>query len=120
MSFEWKKYLELARLLASEPPNGCSEEAAKRSAVSRAYYAVFCHIRNYAKSNWGFQPENTAKDHKSLREFLRKNGETELASSLNKLREWRNMCDYDNSVTNLDDLVKNALALAHRIIKKYT
>ena len=41
MAFDWEDYLSLAKELASR-----ADEAALRSAASRAYYAVFCKARN--------------------------------------------------------------------------
>ncbi len=119
MPFDWKEFLNLAEHLHKNIPYGCSEEAAKRSSVSRAYYAVFCHIRNYTETNWGFRPTYKAEDHKELRNFLKNTGRTQLASNLDKLRQWRNMCDYDNNVANLDRLVKSALKLAQSTIRRY-
>ncbi|GAB4541058.1 MAG: hypothetical protein Tsb0020_54090 [Haliangiales bacterium] len=46
MTFEWRQYLEVAESLAS---NG--GEANERSAVSRAYYSVFCSARNWLHEN---------------------------------------------------------------------
>ena len=48
MSFEWADYLKLAAALAEEPDSLGPEEAALRSAASRAYYAAFCASRNFA------------------------------------------------------------------------
>lgn len=49
MSFPWSHYLDLAKALAGQETNGvASQEARLRSAISRAYYAVFCTARNRA------------------------------------------------------------------------
>ena len=44
MKFDWSEYFNLAQELA-----GTSEEAKLQSAVSRAYYSVFCLARNYLR-----------------------------------------------------------------------
>jgi len=44
--FDWPDYFVLARMLAGEDIE-CSPEARQRCAISRAYYAVVCHARNY-------------------------------------------------------------------------
>lgn len=49
MSFNWGDYLSLANALLTKPNTPGPEEAAYRSAVSRAYYAAFCIARNYAR-----------------------------------------------------------------------
>ncbi len=86
MPFDWKEFFELARELANQVGSGYSAEAAQRSAVSRAYYAAFCWVRNYAERNFGFQRKGEAQDHKLLRDHLRQQGKNQLASQLNKLR----------------------------------
>jgi uncharacterized protein (UPF0332 family) len=118
MPFDWREYLDLARELAGLQGSGYSQEAAERSAVSRAYYAAFCWARNYAEKNLGFQPEGKPSDHAKLREHLQKKGYPELASGLNKLREWRNACDYDDQVSKLHQQVSSSLKVADKIIQR--
>jgi len=124
MEYEWKEFLELACFLAK---NKKYIEASKRSAVSRAYYSTFCYVRNYAKENLGFNPKNTAEDHRYLREYLRnmsiENKKykkwTEIASYLDKLRRKRNNCDYSDTISgNLDEIVGVAIDLAKKIFKE--
>jgi uncharacterized protein (UPF0332 family) len=118
MPFDWREYLNLARQLAALQGSGHSQEAAKRSAVSRAYYAAFCWTRNYAEKNLGFQPGGKSSDHAELREHLKKKGSPELASGLNKLRDWRNACDYDDQVSQLHQRVGSAIKIADKIIQR--
>lgn len=118
MPFDWREYLELARELIGRAGSGYSEEAAKRSAVSRAYYAAFCWARNYAEANWGFRRTGGAEDHKRLREHLRRQSRMQLASNLNRLREWRNTCDYDDEVPNLGRFVQSAIRIAGKVIRE--
>ena len=117
MTFDWREYLELAKELAGQVSSGYTQEAAQRSAVSRAYYAAFCWARNYAKAKLGFQPTRKSKDHSLLRDYLRRQGRLKLASDLKKLSMWRNQCDYDNQVSNLTALVSNAMSLADKAIQ---
>lgn len=67
MAFDWREYLELAKELVSQANSGYSAEAAERSAVSRAYYAAFCHARNDAETFLGFQRTGRPEDHQNLR-----------------------------------------------------
>ena len=46
MSFNWKEYVDLSEELMSR-----EEESCLRSSISRAYYGVFCLVRN----NKGFK-----------------------------------------------------------------
>ena len=117
MSFDWREYLGLAKELAGVPRCDYSQEAAERSAVSRAYYAAFCWTRNYAEAKLGFRPQKTADDHKLLREHL-KHHDPKLASALNKLRGWRNSCDYKDNVPNLPQQAKASIRLAENIIER--
>ena len=118
MAFDWSEFLELARGLAGQAGRRYSAEASERSAVSRAYYAAFCWARNYAAKSSSFQHTHTARDHERLREHFKRRGEPQLASALNKLRGWRNECDYEDTVTNLHLCVKNAIRTADKVIKE--
>jgi uncharacterized protein (UPF0332 family) len=118
MPFDWREYLDLARELAGLQGSGYSREASERSAVSRAYYAAFCWARNYAEKNLEFQPEGKPSDHAKLREHLKKKGYPELASGLNKLRGWRNACDYDDQVSQLHQQVSSSIEVADKIIQR--
>ena len=118
MPFDWREYLDLARELAGLRGYGYSQEAAERTAVSRAYYAAFCWARNYAEKNLGFQPEGKSSDHTKLREHFQKKGYPELASDLNKLRGWRNACDYDDQVSQLHQQVSSSIKVADKIIQR--
>jgi len=117
VSFDWREYLELARYLAGMGGTLYSPEAAYRSAVSRAYYAAFCWVRNYAAIKLGFKPQKSPDDHRRLREHLKSQGYVGLASNLNKLREWRNNCDYDDEVPGLDSRVCASIEVANKIIQ---
>ena len=71
-AFDWKQYLDLARDLSQPMTSDAgTREARLRSAVSRAYYAAFCHARNYSRDWLNFQPNHTADDHGRLRAFLK-------------------------------------------------
>jgi len=118
MPFDWCDYLELARALVDLRGSSYSQEATQRSAVSRAYFAAFCSARNYAVNNLGYKPERGANDHAELRKHLQKQRYPELASRLNKLRQWRNACDYDNNVSQLCEMVRDSLRVAEKIIHK--
>lgn len=118
MPFDWREFLKLARSLQGRADSGYSAEASDRTAISRAYYAAFCHARNFAKENQGFAPRKTGEDHKTLREhFTRLGGEWAMvANNLDALRKWRNQCDYDDSVPNLLNQVRSAFKLADEVL----
>ncbi len=86
-----------------------------RSAISRAYYAAFCHVRNYARDQHGFSPGYTADDHQQVRDHYRTRGQNDVARRLNQLRQWRNTCDYTDTVYNLPFISARAIAEAQQI-----
>ncbi len=118
MRFEWREFLELARDIQNYSGPGYSREAAWRTAVSRAYYAAFCHARNYAEANLGFQPNRDWTDHRGLREHFQKLGQPwiNIAARLQRIRRWRNDCDYSDVVPDLPNLVKFAIKEAEDVI----
>jgi uncharacterized protein (UPF0332 family) len=124
MGFDWKEYLILAQFLQGNNGIVYSEEAARRAAVSRAYYAAFCFARNYASNKLGFVPTGTGKDHGLLISWYSVFEKTNpalsgISDNLNELRLWRNTCDYDDKpriIMNLNLLTKSALDEAREII----
>jgi hypothetical protein len=98
MPFDWKSLLALARELQQQAAASSEPEPLLRSAVSRAYFAAFCHVRNYARDWLGFHPHGDADDRGRLREHLAKGKRKGLADRLEQLRQLRNSADY------LDDL----------------
>ena len=124
MTFDWTEFLKLARELqerADDADLPFAPEAAKRTAVSRAYYAAFCHARNYAEKRFGFQPSGSGQDHGSLRTFFRRQNDEvfeEVAARLDEAREWRNQCDYDDEVEEPKAIVQNAIENAEFIIQQ--
>jgi len=118
MAFDWKEYLSLAYFLDRRSGTNFSSEASSRAAISRAYYAAFCHARNYARDYDGFVPIMKVKDHEYVREHFRQNGQSNIAMCLDELRQWRNYCDYYDIVYALPQRLKSALQNAQDIIDK--
>ena len=108
--------MELARFLTQSAGSAYTQEAAFRSAVSRAYYAAFCHARNYARDRQGFYPTHTPKDHERVRSHFKSKGRPDIARDLEILRRWRNQCDYNDAVFNVSSFLLAALARAQKII----
>ena len=118
MPFDWRAYLDLAQTLAQPQATNAMAEAAQRTAVSRAYYAVFGWTRYRSVHLFNFTPTGTARDHALLRQYLQRMGKGRIASFLNQLRIWRNNCDYRDHVPNLGNVVQNSLHLAQRAIQE--
>lgn len=117
MAFDWREYLGLAKALVGQANLNYFPEAAQRTAVSRAYYAAFCFARNYAETR-GFGRTTGPQDHQNLREHFKRLGKTQLASHLNRLRSWRNNCDYEDQVPNIQQYVQSAIEIADRVIQE--
>ena len=115
MRFNWKEFHKLAQFLSVYEGPEFDEEAGKRSAVSRCYFAAFCFARNFAESFEGFRPTHSAKDHKLLREHFRSLGRIKIAFLLDDLRGWRNFCDYDDKVKDLDQKVRASLKRSQKV-----
>lgn len=115
MPFDWKAFVVLARDLQSQASAAGNPEALLRSALSRAYYGTFCHVRNVARDTLGFQPRNDPDDHGRLRAHL-KGKRSVIAQRLDRLRQWRNDGDYSDELEfDLPTVVTSAIAEAERV-----
>jgi len=118
--FDWKEYFELAKSLSGDTKANPSQEAKSRSAVSRAYFAAYCYSRNLARKYLGFIPTQLVDDHKNLREHLKLHKKVATARKLGDLRRFRDDCDYDDEVRNLQGLVIKSFERAEEIFKELT
>jgi hypothetical protein len=100
MPFDWRENLAVARLLHGHTGAGISQEAMLRGVIGRAYYAAYGHARRYACDYLGFVPrrrlEERTQDHGRLRAHLRQRRRMLVSDKLEELRDWRNVCDYDD------------------------
>jgi uncharacterized protein (UPF0332 family) len=120
MSFRWSEYLDLARELAQPSAASALLEARLRAAISRAYYAAFCEARNDLR---GRQPQLVfpadAEIHRFVREQFQRSIEPmsrAVAANLDRLRAWRNLADYEDTVGNLPYTAQLALAAADAVL----
>lgn len=119
--FDWREFLELAHALGGAPGSTTAialSEATSRSCVSRAYYAAFCHARNYAQRHLGYVVRHAPSDHGLLRRHYAQLGMIDVADALDNLREWRNQCDYDDVVAHLPGKVSSALGEAASVVQQ--
>lgn len=89
---EGKDFLELAKRL-----HNSEDEASRRTAVSRAYYSIFNHIKYFLNKN-GIKLPSAADAHKKAHQYLSNSGIDEavdLADDLDNLRKRRNDADYE-------------------------
>ncbi len=117
MSFDWTEYLHLAQEMAGQATQPSTEEAQLRSAISRAYYALFCKARNHLRDveQHRIPPDSLA--HHYVQTQFRNSRSTvrrEIGRNLNRLRTVRNEVDYDDAVPALPTLTLAMLRLASR------
>ena len=87
--FDWAEFLNLAAELAA----GTNDEAAARTAISRAYYATFHFGRQYVVRS-GVLVDRSRNAHRQVQLALRALDEA-LAGDVERLHEWRKIAGYD-------------------------
>ncbi len=109
MNFDWSEYLNVARELVGQPTESPSDEAKKRCAISRAYYAAFCSARNHLRDKdndrniplTGEAHAYVKAQFKTSKDKVRR----EIGEDLTRLAIKRKSVDYKDDVTssiNLD------------------
>lgn len=112
MPFDWQEYIDLAEALMGRENKPITTEAAFRCAMSRIYYAAFCHARNFPCEKQRYAAKCDASDHARIREHFRSCGMTRIASSLDRLRRWRNACDYEDTIEISEQSYESMLSQA--------
>jgi len=109
MSFDWRNYVYLAEDLLNRP-----EESCLRSAISRAYYGVFCIARNtkgykkFAGPNIHWRVINEYKNSSDR-------NERNIGRILDNLRRSRNDADYNEDKSINRELAERAVLLARHV-----
>jgi len=116
MPFAWKDFLLVARHLEQIGVNHTNEEAFSRSAISRAYYAAFCHARNHARDHANLELRGTDQDHYLVKDHYKHRRASGIASKLDQLRQWRNKCDYEDAAGDVSRTLEAAFRQAESII----
>jgi uncharacterized protein (UPF0332 family) len=125
MRFDWSEYLNLAEELAAISGDSDNNEAKLRSAISRAYYAVFCLARNYLRdveqdSRLSRKTPDINEHQYVAKEFIFHKSKAKkmikIGENLSRLRLFRNKADYEDRVFTLSSDVKIALKMAQNIM----
>lgn len=106
-AFDWTQYLVFAKELS-----GRTDEAALRSAISRAYYAAFNRARAYCIAKGIPVPESLDNtSHKAVWDALSNRGRTLAGAHSNgtRLKRKRVDADYKPEIENLNDVVQQAI-----------
>lgn len=115
MSFDWTEYLDLAEHLSGKGGT-CSQEAALRSATSRAYYAAFRSARDVAEQRLGFVPTRSGKDHGLVQRHFKQSGRKDIAKKLGRMHGWRTQCDYDEEVQRLSKITNSTIRYSGEVL----
>jgi uncharacterized protein (UPF0332 family) len=118
MTFDWYQYLVLAEYLYDNRDTFPDREACLRAAISKAYYAAFCSVRNYARDFDRLVLDESAQDHGSVKKhYIRapdpKN--RQVGNSLDRLRDSRNQADYSDAIDKLEELAKAAISQSKQV-----
>ena len=109
--FDWEEYLELAEKLVGQR----GDVAAERSAISRAYYAVFREAAHYY-SRQGERLDLTGDDHIFVWDWFKRHNPYERIGINGERLKWsRRRADYDDSFPGLSTEAQNSVKLARRI-----
>ena len=111
--FDWAEFLNLAAELAART----NDEAAARTAISRAYYATFHFGRQYLFRS-DILVDRSRNAHRQVQLALRALDE-ELADDVERLHEWRKIADYAGvSFPDVSLQAVVAVRLAHEAITR--
>ncbi|HMW40668.1 MAG TPA: hypothetical protein PKD57_14770 [Saprospiraceae bacterium] len=116
MGFDWRDLLPLAKTLQENCPSGITPEAAYRTAINRAYYAVYGHSVRFAIEKYSYTPQGSAKDHSGVRRHFQRTRSRQLSIMLEKLYENREKSDYEAIVPDLSHLAKESVDLAQQAL----
>ena len=121
MSFNWSYFLVVAEALVQGAEDSSPNEAIYRIAISRAYYAAVCTMRNYLRDKGELLPSDKADVHNEIADWLRKSKDSErqkIGNRLKQLRADRNSADYEDVFYGVPKTVAaQAIQSAKRIIK---
>ena len=108
MIFDWDKFRELAENLREN-----EEESARRTTISRVYYAVYHRAKTYLESE-GFQFRQFESSHRQIWDEFKDKGRTfaAIGNTGDRLRANRVKADYIAEIEDIDFLVKRSFELA--------
>jgi uncharacterized protein (UPF0332 family) len=110
--FEWNDFLELAKDLAARQ----DDEAAARTAISRAYYAAFHAGRDYL-ARVGIPHDRSRNAHIQVRDVLREES-AQIGHNLAQLHFWRKRADYDSPrLLDVTEQANTAVTIARQTIE---
>lgn len=116
MSFDWANFMAQAQDLSLRT----SDEAALRSAISRAYYSVFNRARLRLQQNGvPIPPNKLIGSHQRQWKVYREHADVRcqrLGIEGDRLRANRKRADYADSISNIQSEAKSSLMVALGIV----
>ena len=119
-TFDWSSYYSLAQELANQANNSELQEARWRSAISRAYYAVFHEAKNYLQTRVYSNRVFPTKDvHEFVISEFKRLDQThyKVGIFLERLRLARNKADYTAQYSLTLNDVQFLLTTAAKVIE---
>lgn len=116
MTFDWLEYFQIAEKFLTQAEYEHNSQAYYRSSISRAYYSVFCILRNTKKLN----DSKKGNIHKYLIDLLKKShneDEIYIGTILDELRYLRNLADYDDKENIDKKRAKGSIEKAKQILE---
>ncbi|MBI3089203.1 MAG: hypothetical protein HYY96_00930 [Candidatus Tectomicrobia bacterium] len=113
--FDWGSYLIFAKELVER-----RDEAAQRSAASRAYYAAFCKARNRLRQKGVIHKEDRI-GHTRLWRIYRADPEfatRRIGLNGDHMHEIRKEVDYEDTVVDLPYKVKLEIQMAEELLEQ--
>lgn len=125
MPFNWNDYLVIAEAFKTKTdglPQSSANEAMQRTAMSRAYYAVYHLAEDFAKENFGYIPSQYGHNqhHANIRlEYMKQSGSPdhqEVQKMLARLHKARIDSDYkSDDLGNMQALLTSVILEANKI-----
>ncbi len=114
MLFDWNTYKDLAEELRIR-----DDEASKRSAISRLYYSVYWQARNLLEKEDVDFHVSAENSHATVWRKFNNQGHSRRTVFNNdqRLKEYRQMADYESEINKLEDTVEASFIIAEQIIR---
>lgn len=112
--FNWEEYINFAKALMS----ATASEAAKRSAVSRSYYGAFILARNLATERGWVTGSRDNSVHRDVINYYINHPTRkvkQIGTNLDRLRNSRNIADYENFFAKIDENTIKSIRRAEHI-----
>jgi uncharacterized protein (UPF0332 family) len=116
MSFDWSDFLTVADALTTDLDG--NREASLRTAISRAYYAVFGDARLRLRSVRRVTRRSAAEHGEIAAFYAARYGEqgVEVAAVLGRLRNRRNAADYDDEFAEVENICNLSIEDARNLL----